>query len=549
MSKRLCLFIVAFLQIGMLFAQNNRYFSVDNSVRVDRTNSLDLSQLSVIIPCPLTNQYQTISDLDLHGGALLQVQNDLNQYIRFIKSASELSTIGNVFDLTVSFFIEIKPFVFDFNQIDTIFPYNTSASDYIKYTSNSGNYIVPNNPIIDGIADSIWFVSTDIVDYAERCYYYVSSSYQYQNPLTGVHPLADILANGGGDCGNLSSIYVSLLRNKGIPSRHVQTVRPNRTYHVWTEFFLENYGWIPVDVTFKLLHPENDYFGRYEDNGIVVTRGLYMQLENLPSNYASCVLLQNYKIWCWSNNGGTCNGVVAQHLMNSTEYYNLKSYVNNPDWGAVDGDGFYMVNDTATLIAHPSLGHSFVDWRIQDSILSTDTLIPLVVSDNVEINAYFKRNTYNVVAKPNPEEAGIISGDGTYFYGDTAELEVIPYPGYVFKGWSENDIIIMYDTTINIIVDRNRSLVAEFDYNNSCFEEANNDLMLFPNPARSTVIVRGHDMEFVRIYSDSGLLLKEELVENKNEIKLDFDYIKSSVFFLQIQTTDKKVLFRRLIII
>ena len=63
--------------------------------------------------------------------------------------------------------------------------------------------------------------------------------------------LDDILNNGGATCGGLSSVYISILRNNGIPARFMTggTVHESGIFggHVWTEFYLENYGWIPVD--------------------------------------------------------------------------------------------------------------------------------------------------------------------------------------------------------------------------------------------------------------------------------------------------------------
>ena len=48
---------------------------------------------------------------------------------------------------------------------------------------------------------------------------------------------------------------------------------------MWAEFYLENYGWIPVDVTYKNLNPTGDFFGKYDGNGIVVTREVELLMD------------------------------------------------------------------------------------------------------------------------------------------------------------------------------------------------------------------------------------------------------------------------------
>ena len=312
---------IAFLTLSLIIcnfiiAQSSQSYHVDNTVKIDRTSCSSLNRLSVLVTYPLTNQYQTISNESYAGGELLSIPNSINKYVRFFYSL-ELSDLGNIINSTVSFNATLHPYTFDFSQITTIYPYNTSSDEYRQNTGASGVYIVPTNPTINSIAQTLWSNSSDIVDYARRCYEYVAFHYLYLNPLTGLHPLSQILADGGGDCGNLSSIYISLLRNKSIPSRHVVTIRPDGSYHVWAEFYLENYGWIPVDVNYKQCDPDGDYFGIYDGNGIVVSRGICFTLEKYPGNSYQCVLFQSYEWWYWHTNANLCQRITDKHVVNS----------------------------------------------------------------------------------------------------------------------------------------------------------------------------------------------------------------------------------------
>ena len=313
--------VILFLCLGLsalLPAQSPKAYHVDNMVRINRTCCSSLSKLSVLIPCPTTNQYQTISNVNYAGGTLLTDQTTHNDYVRFLYTTDQLSNFGEIFDLDVSFDAVLRPYTFDFSQVDVIYPYNISSPDYYENVGSSDVYIVPNNPTINTIADELWSNSNDIIEYARHCYEFTAFNFSYLNPYTGLHPLVDILSNGGGDCGNLSSIFISLLRNKSIPSRHVVTIRPDGSLHVWAEFYLENYGWIPVDVNNKQCDPDGDYFGNYDGNGIVVSKGICLTLEKTPGNTYQCVLLQKFDWWYWYNNSNYCSEITAHHVVNST---------------------------------------------------------------------------------------------------------------------------------------------------------------------------------------------------------------------------------------
>lgn len=72
------------------------------------------------------------------------------------------------------------------------------------------------------------------------------------------------LENGAGDCSEYSYLFVALCRAAGIPAR-IQAGfafhRPSETLedgHMWAEYYLENYGWVPVDVTWRLFDGIDD---------------------------------------------------------------------------------------------------------------------------------------------------------------------------------------------------------------------------------------------------------------------------------------------------
>jgi len=61
-----------------------------------------------------------------------------------------------------------------------------------------------------------------------------------------------VFKNGYGDCGSQSIFFSALCRSIGIPARTTggfQLFGDTLGDHFWAEFYLPNYGWIPVDTS------------------------------------------------------------------------------------------------------------------------------------------------------------------------------------------------------------------------------------------------------------------------------------------------------------
>jgi transglutaminase-like putative cysteine protease len=70
---------------------------------------------------------------------------------------------------------------------------------------------------------------------------------------------------------------------------------------VWPDFYDEDYGWIPLDPTYKNANPGGDFFGRYDGELIIVSQGLTSFTE---SNFEMTnIPLQTFAYWYWYTNG------------------------------------------------------------------------------------------------------------------------------------------------------------------------------------------------------------------------------------------------------
>lgn len=265
------------------------------------------SKLVVVLPVPQTNLYQDIDNLTVSGGKIMTAANNKTQYVRRTLTPSEIPTSGGSV-LREEFRVTNYGIEVDFDAITSYVDIDTASEVYKKYMGRDGDIIVPGLPQLQPLTEPLWAASKgDVVDYARLCYEYVAANMKYINPNTGLHSLATILANGGGDCGNQATLYISMLRNKGIPARHVVMIRPDGTFHVRAEFYLAGYGWIPVDANAKNMNPNGDYFGKIETNEIVVNNDINIKM--LGSNDSveeNIVLLQNYLWWYWITGSMSC---------------------------------------------------------------------------------------------------------------------------------------------------------------------------------------------------------------------------------------------------
>lgn len=297
-----------------LYAQVPRFkYHIKNRTIVTNGDH-KLTKMVIIMPLAQTNQYQTVSQVDLNGGELVKVPNSEDVYVRWTMT-NDLPSFNQSKEIFYNFDVTLNRYQFDFNQVTTIYPYDKSSDIYRWYTGSCGPFVDPQNPLIMETGNLLWDNSTDILDYARKCYEHVALNFRYLNPLTGLHPLSDLFSDGGGDCGNLSSIFVSLLRYKGIPARHIVTVRPNGTYHVWADFYLEKYGWIPVDVTYKNSNPRGDYFGKFDGYGIIMTSNVWLPIDKGNGDVYNSEILQNFNWWIWFDSGSQFN---LRHMLSAT---------------------------------------------------------------------------------------------------------------------------------------------------------------------------------------------------------------------------------------
>lgn len=287
-------------QIRSIVPQKTRRIRLTQTVHYYNRS---MSIIWIMLPYPETSDYQTISDLVIgDGGEIAYSKEGFLKYTSFsFKPTARTGTVVATIEYTATTnYVEV-----DFSKVTHFFDYDKTTAEYKRYTGISeidgARYVDPENAVLGEVADSYWQeTGGNIVQYCRKCYDYVATAFEYKSGGNGI--VEDIIKNGGGDCGNIADLYLSMVRRKGIPARSLVMTQPHNDNHVRTEFYLAGYGWIPVDPTYHM--SGSDEFGKFTDNWIVSNHELVSKVgvEDIEF-YIEILQGCNWWWWCWSDGG------------------------------------------------------------------------------------------------------------------------------------------------------------------------------------------------------------------------------------------------------
>ena len=170
-------------------------------------------------------------------------------------------------------------------------------SDLYKLYTREENWI-EFTPEVEALVEEIVDDEENPYLQAKRIYDWLIDNMEYRYPAMAERGVKYSLPRRSGDCGEYSLIFIACCRYLGIPARPVLgglAIPGEEGFrgHAWAEFYLPNYGWIPVDATYAqglLNHPENAkilgvpndryyYFGHLDNKRIIYSKGMNIKLE------------------------------------------------------------------------------------------------------------------------------------------------------------------------------------------------------------------------------------------------------------------------------
>lgn len=140
------------------------------------------------------------------------------------------------------------------------FPLNIKDPELDRYLGPS-MYINSDDSRISKLASNISAGETDEYVVVFRLAQWVENNIKYDlNTLTAdaVQNATWTLENKEGVCDELTILFISMSRSVGIPARYVSGIaytnyQDANTFgpHAWAEVYFPDYGWVPVDVTYR----------------------------------------------------------------------------------------------------------------------------------------------------------------------------------------------------------------------------------------------------------------------------------------------------------
>ena len=254
-------------------------------------------RVRIWVPLAHSDQFQTVKVVSITGDLPLE-QTREREYGNEILYASEEKASKTDYHFAVTY---------DVVRNERVVPLTgthlavAKLSERERQRSLEPDHLVPVTGLPAEIAaKEVAGRSTDL-ERARALYEYVFRTMKYDKSGTGWGRGDTLWAcdSKRGNCTDFHSLFISMARSQKIPARYEMgfSIPSDRHsgeitgYHCWSDFYLKDRGWVPVDISEAWKHPEmRDYFfGAHDVNRVQFTLGRDITLtppqQGQPLNY------------------------------------------------------------------------------------------------------------------------------------------------------------------------------------------------------------------------------------------------------------------------
>ncbi len=265
-------------------SETDRHFNFSYQLEIEKLPT-DAGDLDIWIPFPLSDENQQVTGYKVDSELEYEFYIDTvygNKMLHFSSSENGQKAVR----------LEIK---FEVIRREDQSILNSTEGVEIKSDLDLSRFLGSNGLVpIDGrvAEEAALVVEENISDLEkiEKLYWHLNKSMQYDKSGDGWGNGDALFACDyrKGNCTDIHSLFIGMARSLNIPARFVigfplpadkaTAVIPG--YHCWAEFYLPQFGWIPVDISEAIKHPEKvDYFfGRLDPNRVSFSIGRDIKL-------------------------------------------------------------------------------------------------------------------------------------------------------------------------------------------------------------------------------------------------------------------------------
>ncbi len=227
-------------------------FTIKYTIDVDADSIPAGKKIRVWMPYPIVSDRQKNVTLLSSSDKVKFSDSDKHNTVYMERKAKKGQSAH--FEIVYSYDVYSKYYNQDY-LLRNLLPYDKSSETYLKYTAQDAPQILLNDEM-KSLALHIVGNETNPVKQASLIYNWIDAYFPWAGAreYSTIPNLAEYVLNRGyGDCGQVTLLYINLLRNIGIPARWESGwyLEPEELgIHDWAETYFEGIGWVPTDMSF-----------------------------------------------------------------------------------------------------------------------------------------------------------------------------------------------------------------------------------------------------------------------------------------------------------
>jgi transglutaminase-like putative cysteine protease len=258
-----------------------RVYLIAVSVDISNIESDGASSIILRVPRPLVNSFQPESEMRECSPAPV-IKNYNNMVIHQMQAKNGMTREKSVF--SQEFLITVHGVLSQITE-SRVQPYTDKARLLYKTYTAPDPVVQSGSPNVAALARQITGRASNPYTQARLVYNYMLDTFALLRETRAGNPSAlDMLATNRGDAYDFAVVFASLCRALGIPcvpvaGVFVEDASLNTRSHWWNYFYIEDFGWIPVDVALGAGQgsPARDsrsfYFGSIDSRHIAFSNG------------------------------------------------------------------------------------------------------------------------------------------------------------------------------------------------------------------------------------------------------------------------------------